>query len=98
MPLRHIVLFRIRDGITEDQIAVAIEALAALSVIPGLIEWTVRRSLDERKGTMIVENALFENSDALAAFALHPQHAASAALLRTIADWWIGDYDEPAKS
>lgn len=95
MPLRHIVLFRIRPEVGDVQIAEALEALEVLKVIPGLIEWTVRRSEDERKGTVIVENALFEDRKALADFAAHPLHEASAALLRTIADWWIGEYEEP---
>lgn len=95
MPYRHIVLFRFRDGVDEEQIAAAIEALASLKVVPGLIEWTVRRSQDGRKGAVIVENALFENRQALADFAVHPLHLKSAALLSEIADWWIGDYEVP---
>ena len=94
MPLRHIVLFRIRPGIGAVRIAEAVEALEALKVVPGLIEWTVRRSEDERKGTVIVENALFEDRQALADFAAHPLHQASVERLGTIADWWIGDYAE----
>ncbi|MEO6471007.1 MAG: Dabb family protein [Aeromicrobium sp.] len=94
MPLRHIVLFRVRDGIGESQIASAIQALEALKVIPGLIEWTIRRSQDERKGVVVVQNSLFETRQALADFAAHPLHKVSADLLRTMADWWIGDYEE----
>ncbi len=94
MPLRHIVLFRVRDEIGESQIASAIQALEALKVMPGLIEWTVRRSQDERKGVVVVQNSLFETRQALADFAAHPLHKVSADLLRTMADWWIGDYEE----
>lgn len=94
MPIRHIVLFRVHDGIESDQIDAAVAGLTSLADVPGILEWTVRVSTDERKGVVIVENALFESREALAVFAAHPAHQASAERLRTMADWLIGDYDE----
>ena len=94
MSLRHIVLFRVREGVGEGRISAAIQALEALEGIPGIIEWTVCRSQDQRKGAVIVQNSLFESQEALADFAVHPLHNASTDLLRTMADWWIGDYVE----
>ncbi len=96
MPIRHIVLFRVYEGTEKDLIDAAVEGLKSLGELPGILEWTIRLSTDERKGTIIVENALFENDRALAAFAADPRHQVSAERLRTMADWWIGDYDEPA--
>ncbi len=94
MPIRHIVLFRIHDGVAPDLISEAVDGLDSLRDIPGIVEWVIRRSTDERKGVVIVENALFESSEALASFAAHPNHRISAERLRNIADWWIGDYEE----
>ena len=95
MAYRHVVLFRIRDGVPEETIAEAERRLAALGTIPGILEWTVRRSDDERKGTILVENALFSDRSDIDSFRVHPQHQESSDLLREIADWWIGDYEEP---
>lgn len=94
MPLRHIVLFRVHDDVSPDRVSGAIDGLNDLADIPGILEWTVRLSTDERKGVIIVENALFESAEALAAFAAHPRHRISAERLRDMADWWIGDYAE----
>lgn len=94
MPLRHIVLFRVYDGVEPARVAEALDGLKSLAELPGILEWTVCLSTDERKGTVIVENALFESTDALAAFSAHPEHQVSAERLRVMADWWIGDYEE----
>ncbi len=94
MPYRHIVLFRLYDGCRPAEIAAAIEGLEELGELPGILEWTVRRSEDERKGVVIVQNALFESREALTAFSVHPAHQVSAARLAKMADWWIGDHEE----
>lgn len=94
MPLRHIVLFRVHDGVTADRLSEAVDCLDSLGTIPGILEWTVRLSTDDRKGVVIVENALFESRASLEVFAAHPDHQVSAERLRNMADWWIGDYVE----
>lgn len=94
MFLRHIVLFRVHEGVAKELISEAVDGLNSLSDLPGILEWTVRLSTDERKGVVIVENSLFESREALAAFAAHPKHQISAERLRNIADWWVGDYEE----
>lgn len=94
MPLRHIVLFRIHDGVDQELIGEAVRGLDELKNISGIVEWTVRLSTDERKGVVIVENALFESRAALARFAADPRHQVSAERLSKMADWWVGDYEE----
>lgn len=82
------------DSCQPDDIAEAIDGLEALRELPGILEWTIRRSEDERKGVVIVENALFDSRESLAAFSTHPAHHVSAARMARLADWWIGDYEE----
>jgi hypothetical protein len=62
--LRHIVLFKIKDGVNELQIESAIKLLKELGIDnPSIIEWTVEKSLDERKGKIIIENSLFKSKE-----------------------------------
>lgn len=95
MPYRHVVLFRVHDHVDDATVDDAIRGLQGLADLPGVLEWTVRLSDDVRKGRVIVENALFADRDALDGFRAHPRHAQTSAVMREIADWWIGDYEEP---
>ena len=94
MAYRHVVLFRVHDDVDDARVDEAVAALRALAAVPGVLEWTVRLSDDERKGRIIVENALFESRATIESFRVHPLHQTSSDLLREIADWWIGDYEE----
>ena len=87
-------MFRVYEGVETARVSEAVEGLNSLSEIPGILEWIVRLSDDRRKGTVIVQNSLFESPEALAAFAAHPLHRVSAERLRNMADWWIADYPE----
>ena len=95
MTYRHLVLFRVHDHVPEPDVQAAEQALAGLGALPGVVEWTVRRSDDDRKGRIVVENGLFDDADALAAWRDLPEHRAVGERMREIADWWIGDYPEP---
>ena len=94
MALRHLVLFRLHDGLGDDSAADAIDALRRLANVPGVSSLQVERSLDERKGTVIVENLEVADDQALLAFREHPIHIEVVTFMRTIADWWVGDYLE----
>jgi hypothetical protein len=89
---RHIVLFRIRDGVAEDDIEGAQAGLRALGVFPEIIEWRVERSLDARKGVVLVEEATFVDEAGFLRWRERAAHQDAAAQLARIADWWIGDY------
>jgi hypothetical protein len=89
---RHIVLFRVHDGVPDERVSEAIRSLRTLAALPGIVTWTVARSLDSRKGRVIVEDATFTDEQAFAEFRAHPEHRAVAELMSEVADWWNGDY------
>jgi hypothetical protein len=89
---RHIVLFRVHDGVPDERVSDAIHSLRTLAVLPGVVTWTVAESLDSRKGRVIVEDATFADEQAFAEFRVRPEHRAVAELMSDVADWWNGDY------
>ncbi|MEV5040322.1 Dabb family protein [Microbacterium sp. LMI1x-1-1.1] len=93
MAYRHVVLFRIYDHVEEHDVAGAIDRLGTLADLPGIVDWRISRSLDERKGRIVVEEATFESAETFAAFRAHPRHQTVAAEMAAISDWWIGDYE-----
>ena len=62
--LRHVILFRLREGADADR---ALSLLRSFQP-PGTTKWVIERSVDERKGVVIVEDATFESQAALDAF------------------------------
>jgi hypothetical protein len=90
---RHIVLFRIHDEVAADRIDTAITRLESLGALPGVVSMRVERSLDGRKGRMVIEDATFANAAAFAAFRANRSHVDVAAEMAEISDWWVGDYE-----
>jgi hypothetical protein len=90
---RHIVLFRVRDGVEDDRLASALGELRSLGALPGVASWQIERSLDTRKGRVIVEDATFIDRRSFEQFRDHPRHVAVALVMSEIADWWNGDYE-----
>lgn len=90
--LRHVILFHLHDGADADE---ALELLRSFRP-PGTLKWTIEKSLDERKGTVIVEDATFESQAALDAFRVSDDHAAAAEFMKANADWVVGDWREDA--
>lgn len=93
MTYRHIVLFRVYDSASATAVDSAIGSLQALSKLPVVEALRVERSLDGRKGRIIVLDATFGDRDAFDAYRADPRHVAVAAQLATISDWWVGDYE-----
>ena len=91
MTYRRIVLFRVHDDVTEELLGETIDEMSAMTAFPGLVAWTFVKSLDARKGRVLVEDASFTDGDACRKFRAHPSHRA-AGELRAISDWWVGDY------
>lgn len=88
--LRHVILFRLREGADADR------GLALLRSFrpPGTLKWVIERSVDERKGVVIVEDATFVDQSALDAFRVSEEHAEAVAFFREHADWLVGDWWE----
>lgn len=93
MTYRHIVLFRMRHVATENDIEGAQQALRALGGFAEVASWKVERSLDARKGVMLVEDATFADAQDFELWRARAAHGATAALLSEISDWWVGDYE-----
>jgi len=90
---RHIVLFRLHDGVSSEIVERAITALQELGTHQaGITAWHVAESLDSRKGRILIEDVSFSSEEAFREFRASPQHKRVAALMSTIADWWVGDY------
>ncbi|MAM38820.1 MAG: sulfite reductase, beta subunit [Erythrobacter sp.] len=94
MVFRHIVLFRIHDHVSDAYVDAVIDTLESFVLFPGVVSWRTTRSLDERKGRVVVEDATFESREAFERFRTDPAHASAAKTMAEIADWWVGDYEE----
>ena len=94
MPYRHVVLFRVHDGVANSRVAHAIAQLESLATLPQVMSLFVAPSLDGRKGRVIVEDATFADAAAFTAFRTAPTHIAVGAAMAEISDWWIGDFEQ----
>ena len=92
--IRHIVLFKLFDGVDE---ATELEALGLLKQLGennnNILSWTVERSLDTRKGVVIIENSLFKNTASLQEFRHSAKHAEVSGFMKQISAWLVGDYE-----
>ena len=94
--LRHIVIFKFKDGVTRDDRRVG-EVFTQLAQLQGLIpevrEWEQGHNVSGRD--IAYDLALyssFENQEALQRYSDHPAHRAVVAKLREICTWHIVDY------
>jgi heme-degrading monooxygenase HmoA len=88
---RHLTVFIARPGIAAQEI---IDLLQSLNSLPGILEFTVKESLDTRKGTVIALNSLFTDETTFQAYRAAPEHQKVAGRMREIADWWVADYQD----
>ncbi|MDP9435608.1 MAG: Dabb family protein [Actinomycetota bacterium] len=88
-PYRHIVVFRLPEEADVDEV---VARLRALGDAPQVLSWRVERSLDERKGPVVVEVGLFASAQAFVVWRDSPAHQATAEHLREVADWLVADY------
>lgn len=92
---RHIVLFCIYENVPEEKINEAVKLLTELGKEnPKISEWNITRSLDTRKGIVIVENGVFEDEAALQEFRISEKHLKTVEYMKQICDWLVGDYLE----
>ncbi len=90
MTFRHVVLFRVRDDVAGPELSDAVENLTRLGDWPGVLEWTIAMSLDERKGRIVVEDATFVDIDTFHMWRAAEAHRQVASQMSKIADWLVG--------
>jgi len=90
--LRHIVLFRFYDVIDEESRMYAVDKISALRDRPGILQWTLETSIDDRKGPVIVQNVLFESEEAFELYRQDDKHKGVGEALSGMADWLVADY------
>lgn len=95
--IRHIVLFKLLDGVTRDdpRAVSAFDALAKLDdVIPELRFWQVGWNISDRD--IAYDVALIADVDdagALRRYVVHPDHQAVLPLLREVSTWVVADLE-----
>jgi hypothetical protein len=95
--IRHLVLFKLNEGVTRDEprVIAGADAFDALgSVIPELKSWQCGWNITVRDiayDYAIVSDV--EDAEALGRYLNHPDHQAAAALWREFATWVIADLE-----
>ncbi len=92
MAYRHVVLFRFRDHVSDDDVEACERRLLSLADHPGVESFGVHRSEDTRKGRVVLEEVTFTDRDAYAAWRAWPEHVAAGEQLSEVADWWVADH------
>jgi hypothetical protein len=85
----HVVLFRLKADADPDRV---LATLDAAKPVEGLVSWLVQKSMDERKGSVIAELAVFESRAAFETWRGSDLHQSAAAELSTLADWLVADW------
>ncbi|MFH8580572.1 Dabb family protein [Streptomyces zaomyceticus] len=94
--IRHLVLFKLNDGVTRDEprVVAGVEAFRALGDrIPELRFWECDWNITDRPIAYdFAINSAVEDTDALQRYLDHPAHQAGVAQWREFATWVIADY------
>ncbi|MEU4088217.1 Dabb family protein [Streptomyces aureus] len=94
--IRHLVLFKLDDGVGRDDPRV-VEGVAAFRAlggqIPELAFWECDWNISDRPIAYdFAINSAVEDTDALQRYLEHPAHVAGVALWREFSTWVIADY------
>ncbi|GAA3763278.1 Dabb family protein [Streptomyces tremellae] len=96
--IRHIVLFKFKDGITWETPAAQEAERVCRQVgaeVPELREWTVGRNVSSRPIAYdLAVIGLVDDEDALERYLVDPFHQKAIAIWREISDWVIADIEE----
>ncbi|WP_217162957.1 Dabb family protein [Streptomyces sp. AC512_CC834] len=95
--IRHLVLFKLNDGVGRDDPRV-IEGVEAFRALGGRIEelrvWECAWNISDRPIAYdFAINSAVDDADALGRYLGHPAHQAGVALWREFATWVIADYE-----
>ncbi|MEU8520357.1 Dabb family protein [Streptomyces sp. NBC_01216] len=95
--IRHLVLFKLNDGVRRDEprVVAGVEAFRALGgTIPELTFWECDWNITDRPIAYdFAINSAVEDTDALRRYLDHPAHQAGVAQWREFATWVIADYE-----
>ncbi|MFF3373333.1 Dabb family protein [Streptomyces sp. NPDC002680] len=95
--IRHLVLFKLDEGVQRDEprVVAGAEAFRALSgKIDELRFWECAWNITDRPIAYdFAINSAVDDADALKRYLEHPDHQAAAALWREFATWVIADYE-----
>lgn len=93
--IRHVVMFKFRSGVTEEQRREAVRRLTELGgKIAEIREWSVGVHIDTgRRAWDMVQVSAFDDFAALERFRVHPEHVGVRDFLAQVADWAVVDYE-----
>ncbi|MEZ0092591.1 Dabb family protein [Streptacidiphilus sp. EB129] len=95
--IRHLVLFKLNDGVTKDdpRVVAGAEAFDKLgSLIPELREWQCGWNVTDRDIAYdYAINSLVDDAAALQAYLTHPAHQDGVSQWKTFATWVIADIE-----
>lgn len=93
--IRHLVLFKLNEGVTKDdeQVVAGAKAFAELgALIPELREWECGWNTTVRDIAVdFAINSLVDDQASLDSYIAHPAHQAAAGQWRKFATWVIAD-------
>lgn len=94
--IRHLVLFKLADGVERDDPRVQ-EGVAAFRSLEGSIPeirfWELGWNISDRPiAHDFAINSGFDDVDALRRYVEHPEHQAGVALWKEFSTWVIADY------
>jgi hypothetical protein len=95
--IRHLVLFKLNDGVGRDEprVIAAAKAFQELDgLVPELEFWECAWNITDRPIAYdFAINSAVADTDALKRYIEHPAHQAAAAQWREFATWVIADYE-----
>ncbi|MER5973753.1 Dabb family protein [Streptomyces sp. NPDC001922] len=95
--IRHLVLFKLNDGVQRDEerVAAGVRAFQELGdLIPELEFWECAWNISDRPIAYdFAINSAVADRDALQRYLEHPAHQAGVAQWRAFATWVIADYE-----
>ncbi|MBY8886865.1 Dabb family protein [Streptomyces sp. PTM05] len=95
--IRHLVLFKLNDGVSRDdeRVVEGVRAFEALSgQIPELASWECAWNITDRPIAYdYAINCTVADRDALVRYLEHPAHQAGVAQWQGFATWVIADYE-----
>jgi hypothetical protein len=95
--IRHLVLFKLNDGVAKDdpRVVAGVDAFNELGkLVPELREWQCGWNVTDRDIAYdFAINSLVDDGAALQAYLTHPAHQAGVGLWKQFATWIIADFE-----